>query len=187
MRLRNFVLTATVACAVGWFGGTVWSEDPAADAEMEKWLKFGEPAEEHARLKAFVGEWNVVGSGMGGDFKGTSSTTLLFGGRYLAHEAKGEIGGKPFEGRGLMGYDKGTKRFNAVWIDNYSTNIMYSDGTEKEKGKVWEFKGSVVGPDGEMKMRDVYTVVSDKEYKIESHVDMGGSEMLGMTMKFTRK
>src|SRR5262245_30923417 len=140
---RALVMTATAALAVGWFGGRVWSEDPPKDPgaeEAAKWEKLGTPGEQHARLKYFVGTWDVKGTGAMGESTGTATMALIFGGRFLALEIKGEGGGKSFEGRGLLGYDNGKKRWTSVWADNMGTGIALGDGEEKEKGKVWEFK-----------------------------------------------
>ena len=194
MKLRGLVVTAVVACAVGWVGRSVFSDDPPmnppAEDPMKAWAEFGKPGEEQARLKAFVGEWavHVKMTGEAGkeeEMDGTSTFTMVMGDRYLRQVAIGSFGGAPFEGNAIFAYDKGAKKWVSSWIDSMGTGIMAGEGEETVKGKSWTFKSSFVGPTGPTATKDVYTFVSDKEISHESF--MGGSDKPMMTLNYKRK
>jgi hypothetical protein len=180
------LLTVAVALSVGWFGRSVWSDDkpPERQATEEElaWAKLGQPGEEHARLKVLVGEWDVhaqMTSASGNvESDGTASFTMLYGDRYLRQEFKGNFQGMPFEGRGIIGYDNGSKKWFGVWIDSMSTGMMTSQGEETQKGKSWTFKGSFNGPKSVVESKDVLTVVSDKEWTFESTMSTGDKMLL---------
>src|SRR5262245_2232521 len=192
MRTRAFVATAVVACTVGWVGRSVFSDEPPPDPSKmkEAFLKLGLPGEEHARLKTLAGEYTarVVCTGFDGKetvTEGTSSFAAVLGDRFLRQEAHGTFDGKPFEGRGVIGYDNAKKKWVSAWVDTVGTGILCGEGEEKEKGKVWEFKATMEGPMGPMTMRDVLTKVSDKELRYESY--MGELPKPMMTITYTRK
>jgi hypothetical protein len=198
MKTRALVFAAVVACAAGWTGRSVFSEDPPAGGGMdaaklkEAWMKLGTPGEEHARLQAaLAGEWDVHGKFTGMDGKvsesdSTSSIAPIMGGRFLQQTVNGSFEGQPFEGRGVMGYDNGKKKWVGSWVDNMGTGIWASEGVEKEKGKVWEFSGSFTGPGGvPMTSRDVMSKVGDDELRMESY--MGGGKDPMMVLVYKRK
>lgn len=144
MKLRGLVVTAAVACTVGWFGRSVYSDDPPAappasppaDASADsnaEWVEFARPGEEHARLKQLVGDWAVHGKFTGFDGKleegdSVASFTMILGDRYLRQEAVGSFLGTPFEGRGIIGYDKAVKKWVSVWLDTMGTGMMVAEG-----------------------------------------------------------
>ena len=192
MKRSGFAVTLAAAVALGWAGRSVFSDDPPAQPagpSPEDWMKFAQPGEEQTRLKALVGEWNahvkMTEDGKVTETEGTTSMTMILGDRYLLQEAHGSFGGQPFEGRGLIGFDKGSKRWVSTWIDTMSTGILFGEGEETVKGASWSFKSTFNGPTGPIAMRDVVTVVSDKALKWESY--MGGADKPMMTIDFTRK
>jgi hypothetical protein len=192
MNLRGVVVTAVVACGVGWVGGSVYSEDaPPSAAEMkEAFLKLGQPGEEHRRMKALVGEWNVLSKMTDFDGKvvetqGRASISMVLGDRYLRQEYTSTYEGKPFVGRGLMAYDNGSKRWSHSWIDSMSTGMSVGDGEETVRGKVWKFKSTFYGPGGTpMTMHSTLTLVGPDEMTMEA--TMEGMPQ-PMTLRYTRR
>ena len=191
MRIRDVVVTAAMAMAVGWVGRSVFSDDaPEAPPAVVDWAKFGQPGEEQARLKPFVGEWNVVGefNGGGGSIiksESTSSMSMILGGRFLWQEVHGSVQGEAFEGRSLIGFDNGSKKWFNVWIDSGGTGLLVADGVEDEQGKRWTFTGSFNGPKGPIQSRTVVTITGENESTWVSY--MGGSEKPTVSLKATRK
>jgi hypothetical protein len=192
MKRNGFVASLVAAVAVGWAGGSVFSEDKPGEGDPSKdeWIKFGQPGEEHARLKPLVGEWAVHGKMTGPDGKvtesdSTSSISMFLGDRFLLQEVNGKFEGMDFQGRGLIGYDKGRKKWVGAWVDNFGTGIMTSEGVENEKGKCWTFEGSFQGPQGPIAMKDVLKVLGPNELSWVSH--MGGSPEPMMTLTYKRK
>ncbi|HEX5135903.1 MAG TPA: DUF1579 family protein [Planctomycetota bacterium] len=189
MRIREFVVTAVAACAIGWVGHSAWSDDPPANRSAAAFDALAEPGEEHARMKALVGEWTTHGVlNMGAaptTMDGTASITMILGNRYLRQEFRGTFMGSPYEGHGLIGYDNASKEFVSVFIDNQRTGFLLGKGIETTPGKVWTFESSFNGPGGTaMKSKEVLTKVSDKELSYE--VFMGGEKPI-WSHKYTKK
>jgi hypothetical protein len=198
MRIRGVVATAVVACAFGWAGRTVFSEDaapPAAPKEDEMtamMVKLAQPGDEHARLaKALAGEWTVHGKfNMGGkevESDSTSKIEPILDGRFVRQEVNGNSPFGPFAGRGIMGYNNGTKKFVGAWIDNMGTGIMTGTGVENDPGKCWTFTDSYDAGPYQMNMRDELKVVSADEFTMKMFHTEGGKEALGMELTYKRK
>lgn len=101
-------------------------------------MKFDESKEGgvHLGLATLAGEWegptttwfepDVIGDVS--PMRGKMSAIL--GGRFILHEYKGGMRGKPFEGLAIYGFDLGTNKYQAAWVDSFhmSTAIMFSEG-----------------------------------------------------------
>ncbi len=177
--------------AHGEGGGGEGMMDPAM---MEAWGKFMTPGAPHEGLKYFVGEWNwtskmwMAPGAPPMEGTGTSSSKMIFGGRYLQDEVHG-IGGMPFEGRGVTGYDNAKKKYCAVWFDTLGTGFMMSEGTVDASGKQYSYRGSYVDPMGKKKMvRSVYKIINDDKYTLEMYdQDKDGKEFRNFELIITRK
>src|SRR5690606_33893138 len=119
--------------------------------------------------------------------KGSQKNTMMFDGRYLKSEFKGEWMGEPFEGFSLMGYNNTEGRFESTWMDSGSTAILYSTG---------ERSGDTLTLKGEMKDCMSEQMVSYRhEMKFESpskvvftgYHTMGGQEMKAMEITYTKR
>jgi len=169
---------------------------PGVDpAHMQACMEAGMPGKNHAWLQKMVGTW-----------KGTSQMwmspevtepmksecseviTGLMDGRFIQTEMSGDMGGMPFTGRGVTGFDNVSKKFVGTWIDNCGTGIMTGTGDQSADGKTmkWEFTTncpvtkkpttmriteSYTGPDAytmDFYMKDLKT---GKEYK-HMHMEM---------------
>src|SRR6185295_11030455 len=62
-------------------------------------------------------------------------------GRFIQVEMNGDMGGMPFKGRGVTGFDNVSKKFVSTWIDSCSTGIMNGTGDLSADSKVlkWEY------------------------------------------------
>ncbi|MBZ0202429.1 MAG: DUF1579 domain-containing protein [Ignavibacteria bacterium] len=90
----------------------------------------------HKLLQSLVGNWEGVTKtwfepGKLADespMKGTIRSVL--GGRFIMHEYKGSMDGKPYEGITTFGYELGEDRFHASYIDSfhYGASIMLLNG-----------------------------------------------------------
>ncbi|MCE6988266.1 DUF1579 domain-containing protein [Dyadobacter sp. CY323] len=107
----------------------------------------------HQKFQSFIGEWEGVTKtwfepDVGADespMKGIIRSIL--GGRFILHEYQGTLSGSPFEGSATYGFDLGSNKFQAAWIDSFhmSTGIMLSEGHEIGNG--FSVLGSYGGPD----------------------------------------
>ena len=95
----------------------------------------------HAQLSRLAGEWSGMTKtwfepGVVGDESPMEGRmTLVLAGRFILHEYAGELGGKPFEGIALYGFDLATQKFQSAWADSFhmSTGIMFSEGATGDK------------------------------------------------------
>ncbi|MEM7235269.1 MAG: DUF1579 family protein [Planctomycetota bacterium] len=82
----------------------------------EVYEKLSKPGPEHAKLKMRVGNWKVAATFFTPGAppmksEATSNVRPLFGGRYLVEKYKGSVFGKSFDGQGIIGFDKGKKKY----------------------------------------------------------------------------
>lgn len=106
-------------------------------------MKFAESKETgpHRMLSSLAGEWagttktwfepDVVAD----ESPMTGKMTSILDGRFILHEYRGELQGKPFEGVAIIGFDLATGKFQAAWVDSFhmSGAIMFSEGDAGDK------------------------------------------------------
>lgn len=122
--------------------------------EMQAMMSAGVPGPEHAKLaQEMVGTWDTVTRGwMAPDtepmmeMKGTATFKPAMGGRYIVGEyVGGEImPGQTFRGVATTGYNKISKEYESVWMDNMSCGMMISTGKMENGGISW--KGQMDDP-----------------------------------------
>jgi hypothetical protein len=125
------------------------SGKPDADkAEMMKKMEAaGMPGPAHKALEAFVGNWKAEvkcwceSGGAPKVSQGTAKASWILNGRFLEEEFHGEMMGKPFTGRSLMGYDNIKQTFNTVWVSDMQTSIFTSEGKGDNGNKVITLEG----------------------------------------------
>jgi hypothetical protein len=122
----------------------------------------------------------------------TSTVTSLMDGRFTRVEVKGEIPGMgPYHGIGVYGYDNVSKKFVSSWIDNHSTGIMQGEGelSKDEKVLSWKYNHSCPITGKPTVMKEVETIISDKERKLEmwGADPKSGKEFKMMQIEMTRK
>lgn len=197
-RWMKSVLAVTALSA----GLVAFADEPAAptpeqmQAMMEAWMKNMTPGQQHADMQKFVGEWNYVmedfTSGTPMTMTGTSTHSLILGGRVLEMRTAGDYMGVAWEGLGLTGYDNTTGQYWSIWSDSMGTGVAVSYGTETEPGVV-TYKGSMTNPmTGKPIAFTTITKMPDADTGIfEMH--MGnmmtgeGPEVLAMRITYTRK
>lgn len=57
-------------------------------------------------------------------------------GRFVIHEYRGSLEGKPFEGFAIFGYSFDREKFQGAWIDSFhmGSGILFSEGNKIDKG-----------------------------------------------------
>ena len=103
----------------------------------------------HAHLKMREGVWEgTIKMTMAGmppsESKGIETDTMMAG-LWLVNDVKSDMGGMPFLGHGITGFDTAKNKYVSVWVDSYSADFSHGEGTCDGSGKVltttWE------GPD----------------------------------------
>jgi hypothetical protein len=166
--------------------------------DLQACIAAGTPGKMQEFLMAAKGEWS--GKSTMWMYPGaepvmsdtTSKVTSLMDGRYTRVEVNGEMPGMgPYQGIGVYGYDNVAKKFVSSWIDNHSTGITQGEGelSKDEKVLSWKCTHSCPVTQKPTVMKQVETVVSDKERKLEfwGIEPKSGKEFKMMQVEMTRK
>jgi hypothetical protein len=98
--------------------------------------------------------------------EGRAVKKMILGGRYLQENLFGKAMGMPWEGQTTFAYDKLSKRFKILWIDNMGTGMMEGEGDRE--GDVLTFLASypdvLGGPDQQYKL--VFTVENEEKHSM---------------------
>ena len=91
---------------------------------------------EHKILGALVGHWKskippqITGPAVTNqESESTADGKLVMGGRFAQVAPQGSMGGQPFEGMMLVGFDEVINRYTASWVDTTSNAIIHYVGT----------------------------------------------------------
>ncbi|MEO6436050.1 MAG: DUF1579 domain-containing protein [Tepidisphaeraceae bacterium] len=211
--MRTIVHIGLAVVAVALMSSLVTAEDKPAAGEakqaaekqaagekitpeqmMAAMQKYGTPGKEHEAMKPMVGTFDAEVT-MQMDptsppmtSKGQTVNEMIFDGRYLKSDYKGDFAGAPFKGINLLGFDKMKEKYVALWADSMSTAMMLSEGPG-DGSKMITLSGSYDCPitNGKKTMKQVVTVESPDKHTIEMY-DVGpdGKEFKSMTIKYTR-
>jgi hypothetical protein len=173
--------------------------DPAKQAAMEAMQRLGSPSEGHAALAPLAGAWSYTAQWwMAPDeapqaMTGTAVNTVIFGGRFLKQEVRGEPMGEgrpPFEGLGFTGYDNIRKEYQSVWFDNMMTGMMGGEGRFDAATRTLSGEGEFSCPmTGETHRwyRTAWRVVDQDHTTYESYSRTPeGREFRSMEIRYTR-
>jgi hypothetical protein len=191
---RRLVLTVATVLTLA---GLALSQAPlaAGDKKDDPFGFMPKPGPEHKMLAHSEGTWEAkVKSFMDPkkppeESTGTTVRKMVLDGRFLQEHTKNKIMGKPFEGRGLTGYDALRKKYVRSWADNFGTSIILAYGTYDEKAKTLTFTYEEEIPKmGKYRARDVLKFVSDDEQVFEIYQQMGSEpEVKALEVTYTRK
>jgi len=165
--------TTTDTCPAGDVTEHHRAMDPLAGtfrARVQLWMGPGEP---HVSTGTMVNEWDL-------------------GERFLKQTYTGDPGEGPFpdfEGRGYMGYNTVTKKYEGFWIDTASTMFQTEAGDYDPAARRWTMLGEVANPQtgGVMKKRSVFTLTGDDEHLMETFfTGPDGTEFKAMEIAFAR-
>jgi uncharacterized protein DUF1579 len=196
---RAWIALLLVAFGIGgWFARDAASEDgakppPAMPSEEEMMKKAEEMAavgEQHKWLAEAEGTWDVAAKEYSRkgpvESKAVATFKMLLGGRFQEQSYVGTHGGKPYEGRGITGYDNATKQFFNYWFNTMGTSASYSKGQSAD-GKLtmtgtWENT-----PLGSVPFRQTLTKKSPKEMFFTIHMTLQGQEMPVLELTYTKR
>ena len=151
-----------------------------SDAEKQEMMKkmeaAGTPGPAHKALEAFVGNWKAEVKcwhepGAAPQVsQATAKSSWTLNGRFVEEEFHGEMMGKSFTGRSLLGYDNTKQKFNSVWISDIQTSILCSEGEGENGNKAISLEGkSDCAATGrrDVLMKQVFRVLSPDKYTFE--------------------
>jgi len=150
------------------------SDDP--QEMMKKMEAAGTPGAGHRALEHFVGNWKAevkcwMEPGSPPNVSsGKAKTSWTLNGRFLEEDFHGEMMGKPFRGRSLMGFDNTKQAFNSVWVDDMHTSMFTSEGKGENGNKVITLEGrSTCAATGrrDIPMKVVIRVINSDKHTFE--------------------
>jgi len=195
MKLR----IAAVAIAVLAAGPVLAQDAPAPSAEqqamMEAYQRAANPGPQHAVLAKMAGDFTItiksyMEPGAAPEVStGTSTRTMILGGRYLEETVHSSVAGQPFEGRGLTGYDNVTGQWWGSWIDSMSTGVMTTSGDWDETAGVGTFKGEYKDPlTGTLQTsRSVVRRLPNGDELMEMYMSTAAGEVKAMEILYQRQ
>jgi hypothetical protein len=146
------------------------------------------PGPEHEKLKKFEGEWDATVKFGGGEAKGTSHYKVTMGGFWLRHHFTADLGGMPFEGQGVTGYDPRKKKYVSTWADSMEPYLTVLEGTFADDGKTYTETGESVGPDGKLqKVKNVFEFKDKDLIVFTMNKVEGGKDEQMMQIVYKRK
>ncbi len=176
------------------------SASQPADADKQEMMKkmeeAGTPGPAHKALEALVGNWKAEvkcwhePGGSPQVSQGTAKAKWVLNGRFLEEEFRGEMMGKPFTGRSLMGYDNAKQTFNTVWLSDMQTSMFTSEGKGDSGNKVITLEGKANCPATGRKdipMKTVFRVISPDKHVFEMYDGSKGENSKTMEITYTRQ
>lgn len=142
---------------------------PAAPLQEEGTALAAAKADEHhALLAEDVGTWDadckLYFLGPGSEpmrFAGVETIEMM-GDLWMLQHFEGELGGLPFEGRAMVGWDAEKKKYVGVWADTMTSHMAEMEGTYDPATRTM-----TTWVDG----RDPLTGQATREKHVERHVD----------------
>ena len=100
--LFRILLAAAFCCT----GGIASAQEPQ------------KPGPEHDHLKTMVGNWDAVMEMGGQKSKAKATYKTICSGMWIASDFESELGGVPYQGNGMDGYDQLKKKYVGYWFDS---------------------------------------------------------------------
>ncbi len=149
------------------------------DPDMEAAMHAMMPGPEHVRLARLAGDWTYTSKltmeGMPPEeTEGTATITVVMDGRFLHEQSEGTMMGQPFQAAKLMGFNNGSRKYEAVWTYTMGTNMMTMTGTSDDNGKTIAMKAEWTNEVGARESVTItYRIADDDHFT----VTLGGGKM----------
>ena len=161
---------------------------------MEKVKAAATPGVGHAALENYVGDWKAEVTCFPPDESpqttlATAKGTWIMGGLFLQEDFQGEMMGKPFFGRTLIGYDNVAHLFKSVWISDAQSSMFYTEGEGQDDNRVITLEGTSSCPmrdRADIPMRLVVRVYNPDKRSLEMFDLSNGEERKTMEIQYFR-
>ena len=195
MKLRFAAVAIVLLAAGAAIAQEVAGPSAEQQAMMEAYQRAATPGPQHAVLAKMAGDFTItiksyMEPGAAPEVStGTSTRTMILGGRYLEESVHSSVAGQPVEGRGLTGYDNVTGQWWGSWIDSMSTGVMTTSGDWDETAGVGTFKGEYKDPlTGTLQTsRSVVRRLPNGDELMEMYMSTAAGEVKAMEMLYQRQ
>ena len=165
---------------------------PSAEDKQEMMKRaetLGAPGPGHKALEHFVGTWKcevkcwMDPAGPPEQSQATAEVRWTMNGRYLQEDFRGQMMGRPFNGRFILGHNNIKQTYQSVWIDDMNTAMFVSEGKGDSKTITLEGKSSCPGTGrADVPMKAVLRVLTQDRHTFEM---FDGSQNNARTMEIT--
>ncbi len=148
------------------------------------------PGPEHAHLNAMEGTWDTVMEMGGQKSKGTATYKSICSGMWIASDFECDLGGVPYQGHGMDGYDQLKKKYIGHWFDSMTSAPMAFEGNFDADHKVLTMTGTSSGPDGKPQKFRTTTEMKGADrmtFKMFMATAVDGKDELAFTIEYTRR
>jgi hypothetical protein len=175
-------------------GAETHSGGPQTDAEKQEMMKkaeaAGRPGAGHKAIEHFAGNWRcevkcwMDPNGQPQQSQATAKTAWIMGGRFLQEDFQGDMMGRKFNGRMIVGYNNLKQVYQSVWFDDMNTALFTTEGKGDSKGITLEGKGTCPATGRiDIPMKAVYRVISPDKHIFE----MFDNDKRTMEITYTRQ
>ena len=195
--IQDFEDTGSVAVQERPENKSQFGKSDAEQQEIQKKVEAaGTPGPAHKSLDALVGNWKaevkcwMEPGGSPNVTQGTAKANWILNGRFLEEEFHGEMMGKPFTGRSLMGYNNIKQTFNTVWLSDVQTWIFTSEGKGDNGNKVITLEGKGTCPatgSKDIPIKTVFKLLGPDKHVFEMYDGSKGENAKTMEITYTRK
>jgi hypothetical protein len=167
------------ACCALW---GLYAGGASANAHMD--------AAAAAVLKNCAGTWDATVH-MGTETSKASEVVRVIGdGMWLVTDFEATMGGMPFTGHGVTGFDPKKKKYVGVWVDTMSPHPMHMEGSLDATGKKMTMHGESVDPMSgkpvKHEMVETYVDADTREF-VMSMVGADGKAVESMKIVYKRR
>lgn len=153
------------------------------------------PTPHHLAMKASEGTWDAVVKMQTAPgqppmtSKGVEVNRILMGGLWMQSSFRSDMGGVPFEGSGLFGYDPAQGKHVGTWVDSMVMSQAFPKGTCKGDCKEITLTFMGVGMDGKPCAYKEVSVQVDADHRTMAMYTKGkdGKYALEMEIAYTRR
>ena len=167
------------------------------EAEKKAFEQMSALGENHKLLNYMNGSWttktthipDAPGAKPMDPIDGKCVTKSIMGGRFFQSEHTSSMMGKPMEGVATVGYDNTSGKFVSTWIDNFSTNIMYSTGTYDAATKTFTYICTMddpMNPGKKFDMKEVIKIIDNDKHLMIFYSVKEGKETKFMEIVYSR-
>ena len=153
------------------------------------------PTPHHEAMKAAAGTWDAVVTVQMGPgqppmvSKAVEVNRMLMGGLWMQSSFSSDMGGVPFEGSGLFGYDPALGKHVGTWVDSMVMSQAFPVGTCKDHCREVTLTFMGVGMDGKPCAYKEVSVQVDEDHRTMAMFVKGkdGKYVLEMEIVYTRR
>jgi hypothetical protein len=138
-------------------------------------------------LARLAGDWSteVVMSGAP-PVAGQASLRLFEGGSWILEDFSADMGGQPFRGHGLLGWDAGQEACANVWVDSLDGKLTTGSGAWDEDQQAFVLRAEIDMGGGPAPVRETWRIEGPDALTFTMAPDQDGAAP-AMTIRYRRR